>query len=208
MRSTAKWSAALGPPRTRGQDGFAVIEVVVSAMVMVAIGGGALAALQASDRSVADERHHARAFGVAQQDQARMRSLKISELSNLNQTQNRARGRHALHGDLGGRVRHRLDRDGELRHGHRLGRLHPDLLERHLAEHRRARAGPARRASSRRPTARSAPTTARSRSRSRTGRTRASRGSGSRAPAPGRSAAPRAATAARSSATCRRATTR
>ena len=128
-----------------------MIEVIVSAMVMVAIGGGALAALQASDRSVADERHHARAFGVAQQDQARMRSLKISELSNLNQTR-------TVHEDgspytVTSAGEYVTDSTGTANcaHRHRLGRLHPDLLERQLAEHRRASSRSSCRASSRPP---------------------------------------------------------
>ena len=73
-------------PRWRGDRGFALVEILVSALIVVAVSGGALAALQASNRSGAEERHRAHAYGIAQEDQARMRSLRISELSNLEQT--------------------------------------------------------------------------------------------------------------------------
>lgn len=90
MRPTATSTAApehdAGPRRRRGEGGFALIEVIVSALVVVVISGGAFAALQASNRSGAEERHRARAYGIAQDDQARLRSMRISDLSNLSQT--------------------------------------------------------------------------------------------------------------------------
>ena len=86
MRTTAKHDP--GRKRPHGlvratQAGFALVELVVSAAVIVAIAGGALTALQASNRTTAEERHRARAHGIAQEDQARLRSLRISDLSNL-----------------------------------------------------------------------------------------------------------------------------
>ena len=85
MRPKAKKPPA--PRRgSRSQAGFALIEVVVSAVVVVIVGGGALAAVQSANRSGAEERHRAKAYGIAQEDQARMRSMRISALSNLNET--------------------------------------------------------------------------------------------------------------------------
>lgn len=63
-----------------------MIEVLVSAVMLVAVSGGALAALQASERSAAQERLRARGHGIAQEDQARLRSMRVSELANLQET--------------------------------------------------------------------------------------------------------------------------
>ena len=90
VRSTSTSTAARVRRRARplraSQGGFALVEVIVSAMIVVAVSGGALAALQANNRAGAEERHRARAYGIAQDDQARMRSLRISELSNLDES--------------------------------------------------------------------------------------------------------------------------
>ncbi len=104
MRSPATSTPA--PRRSRpsfGDEGaFALIEILVSALIMVTISGGALAALQANNRAGSEERHRARADGVAQEDQARMRSMRISDLANLNQTRTVTAGRHSLHRRLRG----------------------------------------------------------------------------------------------------------
>lgn len=90
MRPTATPTAAPAPgagrPRPRADAGFALIEVIVAALVVVVVSGGALAALRANEHAAAEERHRARAYGIAQEDQARMRSMRISDLSNLNET--------------------------------------------------------------------------------------------------------------------------
>ncbi len=53
-------------------------------MVIVAV--GVLGAVEAATRSTSEERHRARAHGIAEEDLARMRAMRISDLSNLNQT--------------------------------------------------------------------------------------------------------------------------
>ncbi len=63
-----------------------IIEVLVASILMVTISLGALAAIDSATRSTAQERNRAQAHGVAQADQARMRSMRISDLANLNQT--------------------------------------------------------------------------------------------------------------------------
>ena len=85
-RATTTPAPSEPEPRWRGDRGFALVEILVSALVVVAVSGGALAALQASNHSGSEERHRARAYGIAQEDQARMRSLRISDLSNLQET--------------------------------------------------------------------------------------------------------------------------
>jgi Tfp pilus assembly protein PilV len=69
------------PPH--GEDGFALIEVLVSALVLAIVAAGVLALLQATTRSSAAERRHAEAYALAQEDQARMRSLRLSSLNRL-----------------------------------------------------------------------------------------------------------------------------
>jgi Tfp pilus assembly protein PilV len=94
VRRTTTSTTPVARPRRRSardprdESGFALIELVVSAMIMVTIAGGALAAIQATNRSGAEERHRAQAYALAQEDQARMRALKVSELSNLSYTRN------------------------------------------------------------------------------------------------------------------------
>jgi len=73
----------IAPP---GEDGFALIEVLVSALVLAIVAAGVMALLQATTRSAADERRHAEAYAVSQEDQARLRSMRLSALNRLEQT--------------------------------------------------------------------------------------------------------------------------
>ena len=68
------------------EAGIALLEVVVSALLVVIVAVGVLGAVEAATRSTSEERHRARAHGIAEEDLARMRSMRISDLSNLNQT--------------------------------------------------------------------------------------------------------------------------
>jgi Tfp pilus assembly protein PilV len=68
------------------EDGFALIEVLISALIIVIVGTAVLNVLQATARSAADERHHSEAYAVAQEDQARLRSMRIASLNRLVQT--------------------------------------------------------------------------------------------------------------------------
>jgi Tfp pilus assembly protein PilV len=68
------------------QAGITIIEVLVASILVVLVSLGALGAIDAATRSTAQERNRAEAHGIAQGDQARMRSMRISDLSNLNQT--------------------------------------------------------------------------------------------------------------------------
>src|SRR5438105_3499769 len=53
------------------QSGFTIVEVLVSAVMVVIISGGVLTGLEASGRASADTRDRARAQELAQQDQDR-----------------------------------------------------------------------------------------------------------------------------------------
>jgi Tfp pilus assembly protein PilV len=64
------------------QEGFALIEVVISALIVVATTGGVVTLLSATGRSGAEQRHRAQAFSIAQEDQARMRAIQITSLNN------------------------------------------------------------------------------------------------------------------------------
>jgi Tfp pilus assembly protein PilV len=63
-----------------GQAGFALIEVMVSALIAVSITGAVIGLLNSTGRAGAQERHRSQAFSIAQEDQARMRAMRISEL--------------------------------------------------------------------------------------------------------------------------------
>lgn len=72
-----------GSRTARPEAGFALIEVVVSALIMVTVTGGVVKLISASGRTGADQRHRAQAYSVAQEDQARMRGMQISSLNHF-----------------------------------------------------------------------------------------------------------------------------
>lgn len=68
------------------QQGFVLIEVLVSALVVTIVAAAVLTLITVTTRSAADQRTHADAYGVAQEDQARLRTMRISSLNRLQQT--------------------------------------------------------------------------------------------------------------------------
>jgi Tfp pilus assembly protein PilV len=68
------------------EDGFALIEVLVSALIAVIIAGAVMTLLQSSARSAADSRKRSQAYAIAQEDQARMRAMRIPSLHKYTQT--------------------------------------------------------------------------------------------------------------------------
>lgn len=70
------------------EDGFTLIEVVVSAIVIALVMGATLGALQAAGRAGGEQRHQTEAYALAQKDQARMRSMQISQLDGLDESRN------------------------------------------------------------------------------------------------------------------------
>jgi Tfp pilus assembly protein PilV len=78
-------TAAPAPSPSTAEDGFVLIEVLVSALIIVIVGTAVLTLLQATARSAGDQRHHSEAFAIAQEDQARLRSMRIPSLNRLKQ---------------------------------------------------------------------------------------------------------------------------
>jgi Tfp pilus assembly protein PilX len=73
--------------RIRSEErGYAVVEIVVSSLLLVTTAVGVFGAFDAATRTSAEERHRARAHAIAEADLSRMRALRISDLSNLNET--------------------------------------------------------------------------------------------------------------------------
>jgi type II secretory pathway pseudopilin PulG len=76
------WRQEISP----AEEGFALIEVLVSAAVVVLVSAGTFGLLQAMTRASAEQRHGSQAFAVAQEDQARLRSMQLVALSNLSES--------------------------------------------------------------------------------------------------------------------------
>jgi Tfp pilus assembly protein PilV len=68
------------------QEGFTIVEVVVSAAMTAIIAAAVLTAIEASGRASADLRDRSRADQLAQLDQERMQSMSAVQLQNFNQT--------------------------------------------------------------------------------------------------------------------------
>ncbi|HYJ22298.1 MAG TPA: hypothetical protein VEW07_09780 [Solirubrobacterales bacterium] len=63
-----------------------MIEVLVSAAVVVVVSAGTFGLLQAMTRASGEQRHSSQAFAIAQEDQARLRSMQLIALSNLSES--------------------------------------------------------------------------------------------------------------------------
>ena len=68
------------------QGGFILIEIVVSAMLLVIVALGVFVAFDSGTRATAQERHRARAHSLAEADIERMRAMRVADLSGLDQT--------------------------------------------------------------------------------------------------------------------------
>ena len=135
------------------QSGVTLIEVLISAMVLMIVSAGLFMALTAGNRATATERHRAKANDLAEQELERVRSLRIGDLSSWNSTRRviedgtelasgascPASRTDLLHGHLQHPVPHRDGLDQHLRLGHRIPRLPPALGLGELDRHGRAR---------------------------------------------------------------------
>jgi prepilin-type N-terminal cleavage/methylation domain-containing protein len=74
-----RWTAA-------DEAGFTLVEVLVSALILVLLSMAVLGALDATTRSSFSDRLHANVEALAQQNENRLRGLNVDELSNLNKT--------------------------------------------------------------------------------------------------------------------------
>ena len=72
--------------QTESERGSVLIEVLVSAIMLVITAVGVFGAFEAGTRSTAEERHRAQAEGLAQADVTRMRTMRISDLANLRES--------------------------------------------------------------------------------------------------------------------------
>lgn len=72
--------------RIEDETGSILVEAMVSAILVTIAAIGVFNALDSSTRATAQERHRAQAHGLAQSDLARMRTMRISDLSNLEET--------------------------------------------------------------------------------------------------------------------------
>ena len=72
--------------RLRAQSGFALIEVVVSAALLLVVAGGVLAGIEGPSRTSSQNETRSQASDLAQQDQDRMRSMSFTSLIGYTQT--------------------------------------------------------------------------------------------------------------------------
>jgi len=88
--TTGSAAARMAASTLRGaspsQDGFALIEVIVSALLVGLIVIATLTGFDVANRTTTDERAHAQADGLAQQDEDRLRSLQVSQLTRLSES--------------------------------------------------------------------------------------------------------------------------
>lgn len=68
------------------EDGFVLIEILVSAMVLTIASAGVILLLQTTTKTQAEQRHNTEAYALAQEDQARLASLRLASLNRLDQT--------------------------------------------------------------------------------------------------------------------------
>jgi type II secretory pathway pseudopilin PulG len=67
------------------EGGFVLIEILVSALVLAIVASGALALVQTTTHSAGQQRDGSKAYAVAQEDQARLRAMRLSSLNGLKQ---------------------------------------------------------------------------------------------------------------------------
>jgi Tfp pilus assembly protein PilV len=77
---------ARGRSTRPAEEGFVLIEVLISAVIVLGVSGAVFGLLTATAHSSAEERHRSEAYAVAQEDQARLRSLRVPTLDRLSQT--------------------------------------------------------------------------------------------------------------------------
>jgi prepilin-type N-terminal cleavage/methylation domain-containing protein len=83
MKVDARHPGASSP--FKAEDGFTIIEVLVTAVIIAIVMGATYGALASAGRAGSEQRRHAESYAVAQKDQARMRSLRISQLNGLDE---------------------------------------------------------------------------------------------------------------------------
>jgi type II secretory pathway pseudopilin PulG len=69
--------------RASAESGFILIEVLVSALVVLIVAAGVIRLMTATTHAAADQRVKQGAYAVAQEDQARLRSMRLASLNRL-----------------------------------------------------------------------------------------------------------------------------
>ncbi len=77
---------AQGRRLAAAEDGFTILEVIITAVVVIVVMLATFGALEAAGRAGSEQRHRAESYAIAQQDQARMRAMQISQVNGLDQT--------------------------------------------------------------------------------------------------------------------------
>jgi type II secretory pathway pseudopilin PulG len=62
-----------------------LIEIIVSALVLAITAGAVVTLVNATGRAGAEQRHRSEAYAIAQEDQARLRSMRLTSLNRLNE---------------------------------------------------------------------------------------------------------------------------
>jgi Tfp pilus assembly protein PilV len=83
VERTSRSASAVAP---RQEGGFAFIEVIVSAVLVVLVSLGVYAGIDGASATSGINKNRSVASGIAQQDQDRMRSMTVNELSNYRGT--------------------------------------------------------------------------------------------------------------------------
>jgi type II secretory pathway pseudopilin PulG len=69
------------PPQIDAQEGFIIIEVLVSALILAIVAGAVLTLITATTRGAAAQRDRSVAYDLAQADQARLRVMRLTEIN-------------------------------------------------------------------------------------------------------------------------------
>ena len=77
---------SLSFPSPRDQSGLSIVEGIVAGLILILAMTATFSVLQASGSAGADQRHRSQSYSIAQADQARLRSLRVTEVMGINQT--------------------------------------------------------------------------------------------------------------------------
>jgi type II secretory pathway pseudopilin PulG len=73
-------------PTSPAEEGFILIEILVSALVLVIASAGVVMLLQTTIKAQGEQRHSSEAYALAQEDQARLASMRLGTLNHLDES--------------------------------------------------------------------------------------------------------------------------
>jgi type II secretory pathway pseudopilin PulG len=73
-------------PTLPAEGGFVLIEILVSALVLVIVSAGVVLLLQTTIKAQGEQRHSSEAYALAQEDQARLASMRLGTLNHLDES--------------------------------------------------------------------------------------------------------------------------